>query len=302
MPAMPGPRSQTLLAALLATLALGGCGGGHEAGGPDALTVTPATAALVVGQAAQLRAIFQRDGVAVASVGDTLAWTSSAPDLASVEGADTSATVLALAAGSATLTASGGGLSATVDVTISAPTLSQIAILPASPSVAAGTTIGVTVLATYDNLATADVATDAAWTSQDPSIASVTGRTLTAFRQGQTTITAMYQGRASTMRVTVTDPVLRSIDVAPANPAILVGRTQQFSATGFFSDGTTTDITTLVVWSSSTPDVAPVSNAAGSQGLATARAEGQTTIEATSSRIAGTTTLTVEPLTLDAHP
>lgn len=190
-----------------------------------------------------------------------------------------------------------------VDAGVDAPGApARIEILPAAPSVAAGTTIEVSVIATHDDLTTADVAADAAWTSADPSIASVTGRTLTAFRPGDTTITAMYQGRASTMRVTVTDPVLRSIDVAPSNPSILVGRTRQFSATGFFSDGTTTDLTTLVLWSSSAPDVASISSAAGSQGLATARADGQTTIEATSNRIAGTTTLTVEPLSLDTRP
>ena len=90
-----------------------------------------------------------------------------------------------------------------------------------------------------------------------------------------------------------TPATLRSIAVSPANPSIGVGATQQFTATGTYSDNSTQNLTTSVNWSSSVPAIASISNAAGANGLAAAIAAGQTTITAASGGISGTATLTV---------
>jgi hypothetical protein len=45
----------------------------------------------------------------------------------------------------------------------------------------------------------------------------------------------------------VTPAILSSIAVTPANPSVPEGITQQFAATGTYSDGTSFDITTQVV-------------------------------------------------------
>ena len=84
-------------------------------------------------------------------------------------------------------------------------------------------------------------------------------------------------------------PVLVSIAVTPANPSIMVGGQQQFTATGTYSDGSRQDLTNSATWTSSVPSVATIN----STGLATGVAAGTTTIQATSGSIYGTTTLTV---------
>jgi plastocyanin len=84
-----------------------------------------------------------------------------------------------------------------------------------------------------------------------------------------------------------------SIMVMPANPSIAPGTTEQFMAMGTLSDGTTQDLTSQVTWASTNAAVATVSNAAGSQGLATARASGNTTISASLGGIVGSSVLTV---------
>jgi hypothetical protein len=86
---------------------------------------------------------------------------------------------------------------------------------------------------------------------------------------------------------------LVSIDVRPANSTLPAGRTQQFTATGTYSDGTNRDLTGSVTWSSSNRSAATISNASGSPGLATGVAPGITTIRATQDGVAGTTTLAV---------
>lgn len=88
-----------------------------------------------------------------------------------------------------------------------------------------------------------------------------------------------------------------SITVTPINPSVTLA-TGRVQFTALASDGVnTTDVTTSVTWTSSNPAVATISNTAGSQGLATLVATGNTTITATattSGTTPGATTLTVQ--------
>jgi uncharacterized protein YjdB len=93
--------------------------------------------------------------------------------------------------------------------------------------------------------------------------------------------------------LTVTAPNLLSVDVSPVAPSIEYGTTQQFTATGHYTDNSTQDLTTQVTWASSDEAVATVSNADGSNGLATTAATGNTTVSATSGDVSGSATLTV---------
>ena len=90
--------------------------------------------------------------------------------------------------------------------------------------------------------------------------------------------------------IAVTLPVApTSIAVTPANPSISPGGTQQFTATGTYSDSSTQNLTSQVAWASSNTVVATIS--AG--GIATGVAAGTTTISATLSGVSGSTSLTV---------
>ncbi|MCE5211031.1 MAG: Ig-like domain-containing protein [Deltaproteobacteria bacterium] len=83
--------------------------------------------------------------------------------------------------------------------------------------------------------------------------------------------------------------ILVSISVTPANQSIIINDTQQFTATGTYSDSTQKDITTAVTWTSSDTGVAEISTT----GIAIPADFGSTTITATSGSISGSTTLTV---------
>ena len=88
-----------------------------------------------------------------------------------------------------------------------------------------------------------------------------------------------------------TAPTLASIAVTPANPTIQTSATQQFTATGTYSNNSTQDITSQVTWASSNTAVATINTA----GLATASTgAGTTTISATLGAVSGNTTLTVQ--------
>jgi hypothetical protein len=88
-----------------------------------------------------------------------------------------------------------------------------------------------------------------------------------------------------------TPTALTSIAVTPANPAIMVGSTQPFTATGTYSDGTSQSLTSQATWASSRTAVATIS----SSGLATGVTAGVTTVSATLGSVSGNTTLTIQP-------
>lgn len=83
-----------------------------------------------------------------------------------------------------------------------------------------------------------------------------------------------------------TVPTLASIAVTPATATATAGTTQQFVASGTYSDKSSKVLTSSVTWSSTNTAVASISSASGSQGLATAAAAGSTSIVATDGAIA----------------
>jgi Bacterial Ig-like domain (group 2)/Galactose oxidase, central domain/Immunoglobulin I-set domain/Kelch motif len=90
---------------------------------------------------------------------------------------------------------------------------------------------------------------------------------------------------------------LVSIAVTPSAPGVPKGLTQQFTATGTFSDTSTADLTGSVTWVSDTPNNATIN--AGS-GLANALAVGTAVISATSGSVSGSVTLAVTPAIVEA--
>ncbi|GFO59956.1 Gly/Ala/Ser-rich lipoprotein [Geomonas silvestris] len=85
-------------------------------------------------------------------------------------------------------------------------------------------------------------------------------------------------------------PTLSSITVSPANTTVTAGGTQQFTATGTFSDSSTQDLTSQVTWSASSGVVIIASGT----GLATAgNTSGVSTVTATLGAVAGSTLITV---------
>ena len=93
---------------------------------------------------------------------------------------------------------------------------------------------------------------------------------------------------------------LTKLVVSPVNPTISVGQTEQFAATGTFSDNTTRDMTDFVTWASSMPSVALIGpNLAAvppltTPGLARAIGAGTTVITATTAGVVGSTTMVVQ--------
>lgn len=83
---------------------------------------------------------------------------------------------------------------------------------------------------------------------------------------------------------------LVSVSVAPANASVVVGASQQFTATANYADGSSRNVTALSAWVSATPAIATVAAATGN---ATGVAVGSAVIRATFETKAGSGTLAV---------
>lgn len=117
---------------------------------------------------------------------------------------------------------------------------------------------------------------------------------------GPTQITATLSGVSSnSLALTVSGATLISIAVTPATPSIYVNGTQQFIATGTYSDKSQQVITSSVNWISNSTSIASIN---ATNGLATGVSNGTSIITATdpNTGISGNTMLTVINVTVNS--
>jgi hypothetical protein len=149
-----------------------------------------------------------------------------------------------------------------------------------------------TATGTYSDSSTKIITSRATWTSSSTGVATINASaSATGVSAGGTTISAALAGVSGQTTLTVqAPPTLASIAVTPANPAIMIGATQQFTASGTYSDGSTQNLSSRVTWTSSNTAVAAIN----ANGLATGVPAGATVISEALSGVTATNTLTVQ--------
>ncbi|MGB8494136.1 MAG: Ig-like domain-containing protein [Candidatus Acidiferrum sp.] len=244
------------------------------------IAVTPANSSIAKGATLQLAATGTFSDGTSQDITHAVSWSSSNTSIAAIN--PVSGIALGLLAGTANITASLSGItSPAVPLNITSATLQSISVAPATPSIALGTTQQFTATGTYSDLSTANITTSATWASSVPATASISAGTGLAHGlvAGTTQITATLGPVVSaSIPLKVTTATLKSIAVAPATPSIGLKATQQFSAIGTYSDGTTQDISGNVLWTSSNTSAVTIN---ASSGLATGVGAGTAQITAT---------------------
>ena len=256
----------------------------------SAVTITPASASVLVGQVVQLAAT-TLDSAGNVLIGRSVTWTSSNASVATVSG---TGLVTGAAAGSTTLTATSEGLSGTASITVSDVPVATVTVSPAATSLTIGGTQQFTATPkdANGNPLSGRVIT---WTSSNSGVATVNGTGLVgAAAAGSATVTATSEGKSGTATITVTSPPpapVATVAVSPGTASFAVGGTQQLTATLRDASGNVL-MGRTVTWTSSALTVATVSGS----GLVTALLAGTTTITATSEGQSGTATVTVTAL------
>jgi len=219
-------------------------------------------------------------------------WSSSDTSVATV---GVAGLVTGQSAGTTTITATDGTKTSTLNLVVEGSNLVSIRITPQNLKLPATIETQLIAMGTFSDGNQLDLTSAVTWTSSAPSVATVSNSAVSAgvatgVTTGNTTITAAFAGISATTTLTVTTATLTSIAVTPANPAINLGSSQQFTAMGTFTDNSTVNITVQVAWSSSDVAVATIN----SSGTASSASRGTTTIQASLDGVNGSTTLTVQ--------
>jgi uncharacterized protein YjdB len=219
------------------------------------------------------------------------AWTSDNHAVATL-GAGSTAT--AVAQGTANISATFTVATGSAPLHVSAATLSSISVTPGTALLAPATFANCVATGTFSDGSTQVITSLVTWTSSAPNVASVSsGGKVTAASGGTATITAQFGSLSADSAIVVNSSPLASIQINPPAVSIAQQTGVAFQAIGTFADGTSQDLTTSVLWTSSPASVVTISNDAGTIGQATGLEPGTATITALFDGQVGTTYLTV---------
>ncbi len=219
-------------------------------------------------------------------------WSSSSNVTATI---DVNGLLTAVAAGSTTISAALNGVTQSLLITVTTPTISSISVTPVGLTLPIGIDQQYVVTALYTDGSSADLQSGAVWSSSSLAVATIDASTgmATTVGPGTTTITATVGAFTDSSDLTVVNAHLQSVSVNPATATIATGTAVQFTATGIFDDGST-QLLPSVTWFSSAQNLLTVN----SSGLATGVAAGSVTVTANSGGVSGTAAVTVTNATL----
>jgi hypothetical protein len=225
-----------------------------------AVAVAPTTHTIAKGLAFPLvaRGMFS-DGTVV-DVTATATWTTSAAAVATVS---TAGTVQSIELGSATITATVNGFTASAAIVVGPPVVTAIAITPDPLMLLINTNQQLSVTSTSSDGTTRDATARAVWSVTGPALTLSATGLAHAVADGNAMVTAQLDGVTDTLLAVVRTPI--RLDVSPgegigAPIAVTLAQQQrvQFHALLVFADQTFQDVTATASWSSTAPAIATV--------------------------------------------
>jgi uncharacterized protein YjdB len=234
--------------------------------------VTPALSDIVVGQTSRLTARL-RDASGATITGRMISWSSNRSDIASVA---SDGLVTAVAAGTATITATSEGRTGSATVNVTARPASAVIVSPGQVTIFAAQSVQLSALVTDDRgqVLTGQPVTFSTSNSQVATVS--TSGLVTGIAAGTATITATSGVASGTAVVSIAPDPVAAVDVTPTSTSITVGSLLQLVATPKNASGQPLAGRT-VSWSSGSPSLASVS----SSGMVTGLAPGNVVIVAT---------------------
>jgi alpha-tubulin suppressor-like RCC1 family protein len=244
------------------------------------IVMAPDTSVVYIGRTATLTAS-PKDSVGNGLSGRAMIWSSSAPEVATV---NIAGVVTGIAPGRVTITAASEGKSGTAVVDVKPVPASSVVITPDSTTIQLGATVTLTAQVKDDQGA---VLADRAvrWSSASPAVVSIDSITgvAKALAGGSTLITATSEGKSRTARVVVHVPVatvtvLFPLDTLEAYDALPMNAVLRDANQNVLNDR-------IVRWSVSNPTVATIDSVTG---VLTGLDRGTVTVTAASEGKSGT--------------
>jgi uncharacterized protein YjdB len=262
------------------------------------ITVNPISVTIAAGQSQAFTATATLTDGSTTDVTASVHWSISDSTLATISNALGNPGVLAaLIPGTGTVSASLGSVTGTGTLYVSAASLVGITVGPSGLSLALGVPAQLTATGTYSDGSTQDISASVSWSSSNGQLMTVAaGGLVTPLSIGNATVSASMNSQSGSVAVGVTAAILNSIHVSVSGSSLALGLSQQLTATGSYSDGSTQDITAVVHWSSSNTAIATISGG----GLVLAVGGGSANITATLGSVTQTAPITVSAAILES--
>ncbi|WP_429164374.1 beta strand repeat-containing protein [Aeromonas rivipollensis] len=218
----------------------------------SAIQISTPLTSLALGTNGQLKALATYSDDTLVDVTGQISWSSSAPALVSV---DANGQIKALAVGSAVISGSLGGTSATINIAATAATLTGLTIDPI-PNLASGNQAQLKATASFSNLTNQDVSALVNWQSDNTGVVTVSGTGLAhGVAAGTANITASFLTGTDSKPITITAATLGSMTASCTTQVQLgllglpIANIVTRKAVATFSDASTLDVSNSVTWS-----------------------------------------------------
>ena len=209
------------------------------------IAVTPATPSIAKGTKQQFVATGTYSDATTQDLTQTVTWASATAATATISnGPSSRGLASSVAVGSTEISATSGAVIGKTTLTVTAATLASLAVTPATPSIAKGTKQQFVATGTYSDATTQDLTGTVTWASATTATATISNAAASkglasAVAEGTTVISATSGTIVGMTTLTVSAATLVSIAVTPAVVSIAKGATQNFVATGTYSDAST---------------------------------------------------------------
>jgi uncharacterized protein YjdB len=252
------------------------------------VSVSPTSASINVGATQQLSAT-PKDGSGNTLTGRTITWAS---DNAAAATVSSSGLVRGVAAGTAHVTATCEGQSASSTITVILVPVASVTVSPASASLSIGATQQLTATP-KDGSGNTLTGRTITWASDNTAAATVSSSGLVrGVAAGTANVTATCEGQSASSTITVVVVPVASVAVTPSPASVQVGSTVQLTATPKDASGNTLTGRTIT-WASDNTAAATVS----SSGLVSGVAAGTANVTATCEGKSGSSAVTVSAST-----
>jgi len=249
---------------LVASIALLNCGTGSSSKTTlQKINVTPSNPALAKGTTVQLGATGIYSDGTQQTLTDSVTWQTAKSSIATISDAGL---VTAMSEGASQVSATSQGVTGTTYVTIGAPALVGITVTPSPSSIPVGESVQLTATGKFSDGSSQDLTGSATWSSSGADVASVSvSGSVLGNAIGSATITATSGSQNGAASVNVGQAALVGLSVTPSSSSLPLGESEQLTATGKYSDGSTQDLTSSATWTTSGAGIASVSAAGAVQ-------------------------------------
>lgn len=265
------------------------------------IAVTPAIHSMGVNAVRNYVATAMYSDFSTANVTNSAIWSSTNTAVATISNAvPTIGRATALAGGSTIITATMGGLSHNVNLTVDSSTLVSMVITPDNALVTSNGNYQLRATGTFSDASTSDITEQVTWTSSNASATTISNTpgskgiaTTPSFAGYRSAVVTATLGAVSdTTPFGVNGSTVTSVLVTP-QIQVSPGSTYNLNAYANLSDGGTIDITNLSVWLSSDTSIFTISNGVGSKGLVTGLSNGTASATANYNGTIGTRSVIV---------